>query len=253
MPITDFTSLSFKAVRSVLSGALLVAAVSASSAGADELRDVREAVSSGRYKPLTDILQIVEREIPGRLLEVELVNDRLYGAVYEVEVLDLAQRKREILVDAKTGEIVELDDAPVNDALMPLPALIRQLQLHYPGYIEDVELENSGDGRMVYEIKLVQTAGKRIDLVVDAATGTIVDSVPDLQGEMQAMLSLPQILDELQQHYSGVVLEAELERQRKSGDHGWYYDVEIRMDNGSTRELHVDARSGLVLREKKKD
>ncbi|MFV0277439.1 MAG: PepSY domain-containing protein [Parahaliea sp.] len=218
---------------------------------ADDQRNVREAVSSGRYKPLTEILLIVEQQVPGRLLEVELVNDRLYGAVYEVEVLDARQRKREVLVDARSGAIVELDEAPVVGGLMPLPALLRQLAERFPGYIEDVELENGGGGRMVYELKLVQDNARRMDLVVDAGSGEIVDSVPNLLNEMQHMQSLPEILERALTKHPGVVLEAELERHRHSaGDQDWYYDIEIRLENGSTRELHIDAASGQVLREK---
>ena len=50
-----------------------------------------------------------------------------------------------------------------------------------------------------------------------------------------------------------MVLEAELERERHRSSNAWYYEIDIRMDDGRQIELHVDSHTGQVLREKTKD
>lgn len=226
----------------------------AASVHADEQRTVRQAVSSGQYLPLADILKIVEQHVPGRVLEVDLESDRVHGALYEVEVLDSNNRKREVKVHAETGRLLEMDDVPVvSQPMLALPALLRQILAQYPGHIEDVELESGRNRLAVYEIKLIQTNGQRLELVVDASTGEILQGAPKVESAVQSMMPLPDILDLLLAQYPGVVLEAELERERHRSNNAWYYEIDIRMDDGRQIELHVDSHTGQVLREKTKD
>ena len=63
------------------------------------------------------------------------------------------------------------------------------------------------------------------------------------------ILSLEVILQKLQAHYPGKVLEVELEQ--KTGQ--IIYEVEILGQNGVVRELYVDAKTGDVLRSKVDD
>ncbi|THU02477.1 hypothetical protein E9531_07270 [Lampropedia puyangensis] len=223
-------------------------------AWADEQRNVRQAVSSGQYLPLAEILKIVEQHVPGRVLEVDLEADRQQGAVYEVEVLDSQNRKREIKVHAETGQLLELDDVPAAaQALIPLPTLLRQILAQYPGHIEDVELESGSNHLAVYEILLIQHNAQRLELVVDATTGQILQGAPKVENAVQSMMALPDILDLLLKTYPGIVLEAELERERHQRSNSWYYEIDIRLNDGRQMELHVDTHTASVLREKIKN
>lgn len=256
--LTPFVTMLFPITRSLprLALACLLALPASQALQASEQSSVREAVASGQYKPLAEILELVEKQMPGRIriLEVELQPDRLYGSVYEIELLDAQNRKREIKVHAETGQLVEVDDVPASvQPLASLPGILRNLLQQYPGYVEDVELEVGQNRQPVYEVKLIQADDRRLELVIDAATGEILRGLPSLEKAVGSMLSLPDILDAVLRQYPGLVLEAELERERNKSPDDWYYEIEIRQEDGRIVELHVDSHSARILREKFKD
>ncbi|RMX10323.1 hypothetical protein EBQ24_05215 [Allofranklinella schreckenbergeri] len=217
---------------------------------ASEQHSVRQAVSSGRYKPLAEILRTVERHVPGRVVEIEIETHPLYGTVYEVEVLDAQHRKREVSIHAETGRLVEIDERPVTpERLIPLPQLLEQLHKQYPGYVEDAELELSADGRSLYAIKVIQPTGQLLGVLVDASSGKVLQTYPPLGSAPRPMRPLHDLLDEVLKRYPGIVQEAELERQRH--DNRWHYEIDIRQSD-NTVTLHVDPYSGRVLREQRK-
>ncbi len=81
---------------------LLVAVVIAD----DDHLEARRLMESGSIQPLETILERVQAQRPGRVLEVELEGeDRRY--VYEVELLDESGQVWELKLDAVTGEILE--------------------------------------------------------------------------------------------------------------------------------------------------
>ncbi len=70
--------------------------------------DVYDARRSGAILPLRDILPIVEKAYPGEIVEIEF--EREDGIpVYEFKVVQRRGRYLEIYVDARTGEIIEVD------------------------------------------------------------------------------------------------------------------------------------------------
>jgi uncharacterized membrane protein YkoI len=58
--------------------------------------------------------------------------------------------------------------------VLPLNVVLERLQREHPGQVLDVELERDRAGRWIYEIKLLQTGGRRVKLDVDAATGKLL-------------------------------------------------------------------------------
>jgi|JI8StandDraft_2_1071088.scaffolds.fasta_scaffold21928_4 hypothetical protein len=58
--------------------------------------------------------------------------------------------------------------------VLPLHVVLERLQPDHPGRVLDVELERDRAGRWVYEIRLLQTGGRRVKLDVDAATGKVL-------------------------------------------------------------------------------
>jgi uncharacterized membrane protein YkoI len=80
-----------------------------SPAHADDDHEVaRRAVERGELLPLAEILERMEREYPGRVLEVELdKDDGRY--VYEIEVLQKDGRVIELTYDGKTGKLLETE------------------------------------------------------------------------------------------------------------------------------------------------
>jgi uncharacterized membrane protein YkoI len=74
----------------------------------DDHEVARRAVQRGELLPLAKILEVMEREYPGRVLEVEL--DRDDGRyLYEIEVLLNDGRVIELTYDGKTGKVLETE------------------------------------------------------------------------------------------------------------------------------------------------
>jgi|HigsolmetaAR205D_1030408.scaffolds.fasta_scaffold00972_7 uncharacterized membrane protein YkoI len=93
----------------LLALAMLPAMLSPTATPADEDHEIaRRAVERGEILPLSRILALIERDHPGRVLEVEL--DREDGRyVYEIEVLRTDGRVIELTYDASTGELLETE------------------------------------------------------------------------------------------------------------------------------------------------
>lgn len=64
----------------------------------------REALRRGEILPLIRILEIMGREQPGDILEIELEDDPVS---YEVKVLAPDGRVRKLVLDARTGAVLK--------------------------------------------------------------------------------------------------------------------------------------------------
>ncbi len=64
----------------------------------------REAVESGKFRPLREVLAQVKRQYRGRVIDVQLVD-----AVYRIKLLGRGGRVRIILVDARTARVIGVD------------------------------------------------------------------------------------------------------------------------------------------------
>ena len=58
-------------------------------------------------------------------------------------------------------------------AILPLEKIISRVQPLYPGRIIEVELEKN-DGRIVYEIEIINNEGIVVEVTVDAVTGEVL-------------------------------------------------------------------------------
>lgn len=67
--------------------------------------------------------------------------------------------------------------------------------------------------------------------------------------ESGEVLSLQSILDKYRVDYPGRVIEVELENKRDQ----IIYEIEIVDDSGEVRELHINARNGELLQDKRED
>jgi hypothetical protein len=71
--------------------------------------EARDAVRKGKIMPLTAILEIVTKREPGTVMEVEL--ETKDGKVtYRIEVLNEKGRRREIRLDARSGDVLWAGD-----------------------------------------------------------------------------------------------------------------------------------------------
>lgn len=66
--------------------------------------------------------------------------------------------------------------------------------------------------------------------------------------ESGQVLSLQQILQKISKYYPAQVIEVELERK----SNGWIYEIKQLSTDGSLSKLEVDAKTGIVLKQKSK-
>jgi len=78
------------------------------SAFADDVDRVRELRDTQSIRPLTQIMQSIERKYPGTLLEVELEEED-GKIIYEIDILGRDQVVHHIEVNARSGAIVAVD------------------------------------------------------------------------------------------------------------------------------------------------
>lgn len=86
-------------------GGLLLAGGSLAQAPRERLQD---AVRSGQILPLAHFSDHAQRHFGGRLIEVELDRNR-QGARYELELLLEDGRKLELVYDAASGQLLEVE------------------------------------------------------------------------------------------------------------------------------------------------
>lgn len=60
------------------------------------------------------------------------------------------------------------------------------------------------------------------------------------------ILPLRQILDRVEKHHPGQILEVELEREHGS----WIYEIKLLRPDGAVTKLELDARNGNLLQQK---
>ena len=126
--------------------AVALLGVSVAAMAAPQHDDVRKAVTAGRFRPLADILEMVQKKYSGNVLDVELDRDEAGRHIYEVKLLDANGRRREIHIDAVSGQEVRRSSS---GNVSSLPEMLRRVLARYPGLVVDVDLERGRQGREV--------------------------------------------------------------------------------------------------------
>lgn len=87
--------------------AAALAGPSAFASGNDDHDRARQAVQAGQVLPLPAVLERLQREVPGKVLEVELEQER--GSwIYEIKLLTPAGQLTKVKLDARTGEVLRV-------------------------------------------------------------------------------------------------------------------------------------------------
>ncbi|MES2473152.1 MAG: PepSY domain-containing protein [Pseudomonadota bacterium] len=71
--------------------------------------DAREALKKGKVMPLTAILDIAAKRQPGGVIAVDLETHK-GRLIYEIDVITDDGRRRELRLDARSGEILAVED-----------------------------------------------------------------------------------------------------------------------------------------------
>lgn len=103
-----------KQIGILLSLAIAVTAFAVPTLGRADQSDherARQALRRGEVLPLTRILPIVQRRVPGDVIEIDLDDDDDDGRIkYEVKVLTASGRVIEVELDARTGAILQVEE-----------------------------------------------------------------------------------------------------------------------------------------------
>ena len=95
---------------------LLLTSVAGQIARADDDDDdrdheiARKALSEGRIRPLTQIIDELKAQFPGQIVGVELKTKKANTFIYEFKVLAPDGKLKEVKVDATTAKIVKIED-----------------------------------------------------------------------------------------------------------------------------------------------
>jgi uncharacterized membrane protein YkoI len=79
----------------------------------DDRRDqelARQALSEGRIRPLTEIIESFKKQFPGEIVGVELETKGPKRFIYEFKVLTPEGKLKEVKVDASTAKIIKIED-----------------------------------------------------------------------------------------------------------------------------------------------
>lgn len=228
---------------------LLAGLLALTSAGAAEQDVVRDGVKSGQYKPLATIVAELGKRYPGRVLDVETKRGPRGELRYEITIADAQGRKQDLLVDAATGQVLAQEHDLSTEALSlaKLADYLRRVEQQLGSRVIDAEFEVD-QGRAHYKLKLAKRGGTPQKVYMDARSGSLI-GLP-AGAASSDVKPMPALLQALSSQFPGRVLEVELEQDDKQAP---YYEIEIAQDNGSTLELHVDARSGAILKRKVED
>lgn len=92
-------------VCTVVAIALWASGATAWARGGDDHERARQAVQAGQVLPLRTVLERLEREHPGQVLEVELERDGDQWH-YEIKLLQPDGRLLKLLLDARTADML---------------------------------------------------------------------------------------------------------------------------------------------------
>jgi uncharacterized membrane protein YkoI len=76
----------------------------------EEQERARRALAEGRVRPLAEILAMVQGQLGGEVIAVDLDEEDDGRFVYEIKVLTPRGRRREVEVDAATGRILRVEN-----------------------------------------------------------------------------------------------------------------------------------------------
>lgn len=102
-----------KFTRRVVLGCLMVATLAMSLRVAqadddDDWRSLHRQVEAGRIKPLSEILDTLARDWHGDVIDVDIEDDD-GEIIYEIELLGPQGQVVEFEIDARTGDILEIE------------------------------------------------------------------------------------------------------------------------------------------------
>ena len=96
-----------KALAACVCGACALAVLPVAASDKHDHDRARQAVQAGQVLPLPTVLDHLQREVPGQVLEVELEQERS-GWIYEIKLLTPAGQLTKVKLDARTAQVLQI-------------------------------------------------------------------------------------------------------------------------------------------------
>ena len=96
-----------KALAACVCGACALAVLPVAASDKHDHDRARQAVQAGQVLPLPTVLDHLQREVPGQVLEVELEQGRS-GWIYEIKLLTPAGQLTKVKLDARTAQVLRI-------------------------------------------------------------------------------------------------------------------------------------------------
>ena len=96
-----------KALAACVCGACALAVLPVAASDKHDHDRARQAVQAGQVLPLPTVLDHLQREVPGQVLEVELEQERS-GWIYEIKLLTPAGQLTKVKLDARTAQVLRI-------------------------------------------------------------------------------------------------------------------------------------------------
>ncbi|SFD47447.1 Uncharacterized membrane protein YkoI [Paracidovorax konjaci] len=128
--------------------------------------------------------------------------------------------------------------------LKPLNSIISDISRQYAGRVIDVESKRGRKGELRYEITIIDARGDKHEVLVDAATGSVVAQERDWPTQPVSLAQMARYIKQLEQRYGSRVVNAEFERDAQGKA---VYEVKFSDRPAGDMKLLVDVRTGEVL------
>ncbi|WP_111882736.1 PepSY domain-containing protein [Paracidovorax anthurii] len=132
----------------------------------------------------------------------------------------------------------------LNGQLKPLNSIISDISRQYAGRVIDVESKRGRKGELRYEITLIDARGDKHELLVDAATGSVVAQERDWPTQPVPLAQMARYIRQLEQRHGSRVVNAEFERDAQGNA---VYEVKLSDRPAGEMKLLMDVRTGEVL------
>jgi uncharacterized membrane protein YkoI len=129
-------------------------------------------------------LEAATATVPGDFVKVEFLDPSAEGVpAYEIEVRDAQGGEWELMCNAATGHIFEIEQEAesAEDPRFRGRAKVSAAQAQetvlalYPGEVKEIEFEIENNGAPTYEIDLLTKDGREFKIEVDAVSGEIIE------------------------------------------------------------------------------
>lgn len=128
--------------------------------------------------------------------------------------------------------------------LKPLNTIIADISRQYGGRVLEVETKRGRKGDLQYEIKLVNARGERQEVLVDAATGSVVAQERGRAVQPVTIAQMAQYMRKLEHSSGARVINVEFERDAQGN---YVYEAQLSDKPFGDVKLLLDVNTGEVL------